>query len=188
MASFYIKPGALNLERWRRVIFFSCVLGCCLFLFGGCSWTGQTPREEASAAGSPPETGGPEALMERGKRSFRRGAFEKAISNWEAAGRLFAREANVAKQADALIRLSRAHQSAGQHEKALSVLETARGLAEASGDQALLASAMGQTGNVYISVGQAEAAHRFLTEGLKMAKASGDLELAAAIFNNLGNL
>ncbi|MFQ5992589.1 MAG: CHAT domain-containing protein [Nitrospiraceae bacterium] len=130
----------------------------------------------------------PQQYVEQGFRSFQRGAFEQAVSNWIEAARLYEKAGKPNEQSETLTHLAQAYQSLGQYGKALKSLEFALELAEKSGDQMRIASVLGSLGNVYIAKGSAEEAHRYLNEGLEMAKESRNSGLSAVILNNLGNL
>jgi len=125
--------------------------------------------------------------MTQGLASLQRGDFEHAISYWIEAVQLFEKEGKPVKQAEALIRLSRAYQAIGQYKQSLKQLESALAIARKSENRSTIASALGEMGNVYIPVGPPEMAYQYLNEGLNLAKEIDDADLSAAILNNLGN-
>ncbi len=120
--------------------------------------------------------------------SFKRGAFEMAISSWIEAARLYEQEEKTNKQSEALIQLSQAYGLIGQYQMALNSLEKALALVRKSGDQTRIATALGHLGNIHIGIGQGDKAYPYLNESLNMAKKLDDSGLSAAILNNLGNL
>jgi len=126
--------------------------------------------------------------MSQGLASFQRGDFEHAVSLWVEAARLFEKNGAIGKQAEALIKLSRAYQAIGQYNQSLKDLESALLLAKKSENPLRVASALGEMGNVYIAIGPIEKAEQYLNEGLLLAIEIGDSDLSAVILNNLGNL
>ena len=160
-----------------------------IFIFASsCSTPRYKPRTELKEPVSPSEVSGPEKHMGQGSLSFEKGAFEKAISSWTEAARLYQHKDDKIRQGEALIKLSQAHLSIGRFGDALEASEKALLLAGESGDQTLLASALGHIGNVYLGTGQADLAYQYLNKGLKVAKNLNDSEITAIILNNLGNL
>jgi CHAT domain-containing protein/uncharacterized protein HemY len=126
--------------------------------------------------------------LEEGMRSYQRGDFEQAVSNWTEAARVFERAGKRHDRGVALTYLAQAYQEIGQYKQALQNLKVALALAEQSGDRARLASVLGSLGNVYIATGPAETAAKYLRESLDMAREAGNSALEAGVLNNLGNL
>jgi CHAT domain-containing protein/Tfp pilus assembly protein PilF len=126
--------------------------------------------------------------MAEGVQYFQRGDFEQAISNFEEAERLYAKEKHSKKQFEVLVKLSQAYQSIGQIENALKSSNTAMEVAKGSGEQILVAEALSLSGSIYLGIGQTNEAYQYLDDGLRMARRLGNSKLTASILNNLGNL
>ena len=129
-----------------------------------------------------------ESHMIQGSQSFQRGDFEKAISEWKEAAKLYEKEGNPGKQSEVLVLIAHAYQYVGQYNEALKSLQFAFVLAERSGDRARIASALGSLGNLYITIGPPDNAYEYLNKGLTLARELGNPALQAVIMNNLGNL
>jgi CHAT domain-containing protein/Tfp pilus assembly protein PilF len=129
-----------------------------------------------------------EDLMEQGSVAFRNGDFAAAVSSWSEAARLFEKGGNTGKCAEALTKLSQAHQGLGQHQDALKAVEKALSLAQQGKDERQTAEALGVLGSIQISLGESEGAHRNLDEALRTAEHLGEPDLSARILNTLGNL
>ena len=141
--------------------------------------------QETSTSSDVQSTG---TYMDRGSIAFRRGAFDDAIANFEAALRVYEKETDRAKQCEALIMLSQAGHFTGQYRKALQSLEKALVIARELNDKHQIAAVLGSMGNLYIGTGKSDMAFNHLNQGLVIAKESGCSDVAAAILNNLGNL
>lgn len=129
-----------------------------------------------------------EPYVAAGGRAYQRGDFERAVSHWTEAARLYERAGQIHDQSAALTSLAQAYQALGHYTQALHSLEVALALVMHSGDRTRIASVLGHLGNVSIATGPAETASKYLHESLDMAREAGNAALEAAIFNNLGNL
>ena len=129
-----------------------------------------------------------EKFLSKGILYFRRGDFDRAISNLEEARRIYEKEKNHKKQCETLIRLSQAYQSIGQFDNALEGSKAAVNVAKKSGDQASVAKALSLSGNILLGVGQINEAHQCLDVSLRISKELGVPQLMAHNLNNLGNL
>src|SRR5262245_9674282 len=74
------------------------------------------------------------ALVERGRQAFERGAFSQAATDWERAVGAFRRAGNTASEVTTSVSLANAYQALGQQRRATEILEAALARAEKSGD------------------------------------------------------
>ena len=166
---------------------FLLVLLCLSLGVAACSPSptrGEPNGWAAMAAPSSPA----EDLMGQGSAAFRKGDFAAAVSHWSEAAALFEKGGNPGKCAEALTKLSQAHQALGQHQEALKAVEKALSLAQQGKDERQRAEALGVLGGIQISLGESVKAQRNLDEALATAKPLGDQDLSARILNTLGNL
>ncbi len=172
---------------FRYGIFISFISVISLNL-SGCFPEKQKHDQAAKDSISPSQVPDPDWYVKQGSLYFKRGAFEKAVANWETAAGLYEKESDPEKQVEALIKLSQAYQLIGQLGDALNRLTKALDLARTSGDSSRLAMVYGYLGNIYISLGEFDKADSYLKKGLTRARESGNLEVVATVLNNLGNL
>ena len=137
------------------------------------------PVSESSAA---------EQRMAEGLRLLQRGEFERAISNWREAARLFEAEEKFSQQSNALVHLAQAYQALGLYRDALQNVDLALAVAEKAGDRTQAAIALASAGNLYIATGPAEIARKYLDEAVRLARELNNQDLSASALNNLGNL
>jgi CHAT domain-containing protein/Tfp pilus assembly protein PilF len=174
---------------------------CCLFILIATSWSlpvgsafssDESPivkgQGVSSKTSAPSEVQSSGKYMDQGVLSLNRGAFDDAITNFEAALRLYEQGENKKKRCKALIMLSQASHLTGQYKKALQSLEKALTLARELNDGHQIAAILGSIGNVHIGLGDSGLAFKYLNQGLIIARDSGYSDVTAAILNNLGNL
>ena len=176
--------------RASRLLF--CCLVLCFFFGDACLAADDAGKEPGavplSASTAGPEAENPRANRDRAAESFRQGALDDAIVQWEAAARLYEREENRSGMCDALIRASQACQLRGQYRRALRHLEKAYAAAREAGDLRQAAAAVGALGNVYLGLGDLAKSSKYLHEGLEEARKAGAPDVSAVILNNVGNL
>jgi CHAT domain-containing protein len=126
--------------------------------------------------------------MVQGLKSFKQGAFEQAVRDWQEAAKLYEKEGKSSEQSEVLILLSQAYQSIGLYNEALKCLKSAQALAEKSDDQVRMGSILGSLGNLHITIGPLDKAYQYLNEGLAIARNLENFRLVATILNDLGNL
>ena len=130
----------------------------------------------------------PDAEMQAGTQSFRRGDFTQALQHWTAAASAYQAAGNVEGQARALVRTAEAELSLGRSPDAIATLQKAQALAERVGNASLTLAVESSLGNAYVLSGRDADAERVLRESIDRAQKAGDALTAAQALNNLGNL
>jgi CHAT domain-containing protein len=173
-------PIAVSMPRrigvtFSRHIFFTLLvsLACAL----------GPPLAQAEATATTPE-----ASMQAGTESFRRGDFTQALRHSSAAASAYAVAGNAEGQARALMRAAEAELSLGRGPDAIATLQKAQALAERTGNAPLTLSVESSLGNAYVMSGRDADAERVLRASIERAQQAGDTQIAAQALNNLGNL
>jgi CHAT domain-containing protein len=166
----------------------SILLACVLAGLG--IW--PTPTAGASGesgSGSPAsrELALADRSMSDGAAGFARGDFERAVTGWGEAARLYGEADSPRFRHRALIRLSDAYQALGAYDEAIRVIGEAVRVSQGLGDKALIASDRGALGNLYIVLASSEDARRELEASVALAREAEAPETAAATLINLGN-
>jgi CHAT domain-containing protein len=143
---------------------------------------GPLPAHAQAAAASP------QASMQAGTDSFRRGDFADALKHWSAAANAYAGAGNAVGQAQALLRAAEAELSLGRGPDAIATLQKAQALAERTADAALKLSIESSLGNAYVMTGRDADAERVLLASIERTQQAGDHQTGAQALNNLGNL
>ena len=130
----------------------------------------------------------PEASMQAGIESFRRGDFTQALRHSSAAASAYAVAGNAEGQARALMRAAEAELSLGRGPDAIATLQRAQALAERTGNAPLTLAVESSLGNAYVMSGRDADAERVLRASIERAQQAGDTQIAAQALNNLGNL
>ena len=151
------------------------------FVSLACALGPLSAHAEATAAS-------PQAGMQAGTESFRRGDFTEALKHWSAAANGYAAAGNAAGQAQALLRAAEAELSLGRGPDAIATLQKAQALAERTPDAALKLSVESSLGNAYVMSGRDADAERVLRASIERTQQAGDHQTAAQALNNLGNL
>jgi tetratricopeptide (TPR) repeat protein len=172
-----VKPLSFRRKK-PYIILFGTIIAIALWAVAGQAIGGYTDELETEAADH----------LAQGLVFFRQGAFERAISHWSEAARLYEKAGKESQQGDALARLARAYQSIGHYKEALQYLETAQHLAHNSGDRQRIASVLGGLGRVYMALGDRDRARHYLDEALALARELDNVHLVATILNDSGNL
>ena len=130
----------------------------------------------------------PEASMQAGTESFRRGDFTQALRHSSAAASAYAVAGNAEGEARALMRAAEAELSLGRGPDAIATLQKAQALAERTGNAPLTLAVESSLGNAYVMSGRDADAERVLRASIERAQQAGDTQIAAQALNNLGNL
>ena len=96
----------------------------------------------------------PEASMQAGTESFRRGDFTQALRHSSAAASAYAVAGNAEGQARALMRAAEAELSLGRGPDAIATLQKAQALAERTGNAPLTLAVESSLGNAYVMSGR----------------------------------
>jgi CHAT domain-containing protein len=135
----------------------------------------------AAHADEPPN---PDLLMTTGLEAFQRGAFEGAVTDWQAAAQAYERAGRPLEQSRALTHVAQAYQALGQLIKTLQTLELALALSQTAQDTAWTASILDSTGRAYLTAGKLDAAAQYFDQALSMGRPLGRPDLTAIILND----
>ena len=130
----------------------------------------------------------PDAEMQAGTQSFRRGDFGQALQHWTAAASAYEAARDAEGQARALVRAAEAQLSLGRSPDAIATLQKAQVLAERIGNAPLTLAVESSLGNAYVMSGRDADAERVLRASIDRAQKADDAQTVAQAFNNLGNL
>lgn len=186
---FHFTPGRLIRPCMSGLIALCLGLALLCPALQGCA----SRKETATGTAHTRETGqaterGPTWHVQKGSTSVKKGAFEKAIPEWEKALKLYEEASDRQGRVDILVKLSQAYQSIGQLGDALKRLEEALEISRKMQDPSVQALVYGHLGNVYLGLGDLEKAEMYLNKGLSGAEETGDPGLEATFSNNMGNL
>ena len=130
----------------------------------------------------------PDAEMQSGLQSFRKGDFTQALQHWTAAAAAYEAAGNAEGQARALVRAAEAELSLGRSPDAIATLQRAQVLAEGIGNAPLTLAVESSLGNAYVMSGRDADAERVLRASIDRAQKASDAQTTSQALNNLGNL
>jgi CHAT domain-containing protein len=130
----------------------------------------------------------PEAAMQAGALSFRKGDFTEALKHWTAAAGAYEAAGNNEGRVSAQVRAAEAELSLGRTPDAIDRLQKAQAIAQGTGRESLILAVESSLGNAYALGGRDADAERLLRSSIERANRARDAQTAARSLNNLGNL
>lgn len=125
-------------------------------------------------------------LVQQGQAFFQRGAFARAIEQWETA--LKQTDLDTPQYLEVLSQLAVAYQGVGNYAAAHAVLQQALQLAKDKGSPAQQVLLNSQLSDVLLATQQPDAAKQLLEDNLTIARTIKQPLLIAHLLNNLGNV
>jgi CHAT domain-containing protein len=126
--------------------------------------------------------------MSEADAAFHRGQFERALTDWKEAARLYGDAGDPVHQGQALASAAEAALMMGATKQALQSLELALTLAEDRSDLVARILVLGQLGRTYLASRQLDAASQYLNEALVLARHHSNASILAPILNDIGIL